>query len=66
MDRKLGEGATGQVWLAQSNGHNVAIKFLHAQLFTDSWALESFERELRATQQLPPQPYLAANLEIVG
>ena len=79
LEKLLGEGATGQVWLsdydksiqalekaseidstvpelfewlARSNDHRVAIKFLRSQLFTDSWALESFERELRATSRL--------------
>ena len=52
LKEKLGEGATGQVWLATSQQKNVAIKLLHSNLFHDSWAIESFERELRATSQL--------------
>jgi eukaryotic-like serine/threonine-protein kinase len=54
LDRLIGEGGFGQVWLAQrdSDGQVVAIKVLHLELVRSVDALTRFQRELDAVERL--------------
>ena len=55
LSHLLGEGSVGQVWLGlskHSTDDKVAIKLIRDELFRDSWALASYERELRSTSKL--------------
>lgn len=50
LTRVIGQGAMGVVWAAQhrARGKEVAIKLLHEGSLRDDWALESFQKEVRA------------------
>ena len=54
LDRLIGEGGFGQVWLARrdSDGQVVAIKVLHLELVRSVDALTRFQRELDAVERL--------------
>jgi serine/threonine-protein kinase len=54
LDRLIGEGGFGQVWLARrtSDGEVVAIKVLHLELVRSVDALTRFQRELDAVERL--------------
>ena len=54
LDRLIGEGGFGQVWLAtrEATGEQVAIKVLHLELVRSIDALTRFQRELDAIQRL--------------
>ena len=54
LERLIGEGGFGQVWLAirQATGERVAIKVLHLELVRSIDALTRFQRELDAIQRL--------------
>ena len=54
LDRLVGEGGFGQVWLARrvSDDEVVAIKVLHLELVRSIDALTRFQRELDAIQRL--------------
>lgn len=53
LDRRLGEGAMGEVWLAADTAmkRSVALKFLRPER-SEAVSLERFEREARATAML--------------
>ena len=52
--RVLGQGATGQVWLAVQSAtkRRVAIKFLHRELRGDELLYERFLNEARAASRI--------------
>lgn len=54
LDRLIGEGGFGQVWLArrEGDGEVVAIKVLHLELVRSVDALTRFQRELDAIERL--------------
>jgi serine/threonine-protein kinase len=53
LERLIGEGGFGQVWLASRvGGERVAIKVLHLELVRSIDALTRFQRELDAIQRL--------------
>lgn len=54
LDRLIGEGGFGQVWLARRDldGEVVAIKVLHLELVRSVDALTRFQRELEAVERL--------------
>jgi serine/threonine-protein kinase len=53
LERLIGEGGFGQVWLAsREGGERVAIKVLHLELVRSIDALTRFQRELDAIQRL--------------
>ena len=54
LDRLIGEGGFGQVWLARRDGDAeiVAIKVLHLELVRSVDALTRFQRELDAVERL--------------
>ena len=55
LDRKLGEGALGVVYLATnlSNGMEHAIKFMKPQILKDQEFVDRFEREIAVGGQFP-------------
>lgn len=54
LDRLIGEGGFGQVWLAHAlaGGERVAIKILHLELVPSVDAMTRFQRELDAIERL--------------
>ena len=54
LDRLIGEGGFGQVWLARrdADGELVAVKILHLELVRSVDALTRFQRELDAIERL--------------
>ena len=54
LERAVGRGAMGEVWLARHRvqGVEVAIKLLHGTTVGDPWALEAFRNEVRAVADL--------------
>ena len=54
LERAVGRGAMGEVWLARhrTQGVEVAIKLLHGTTVSDPWALEAFRNEVRAVAGL--------------
>ncbi|MGV9408819.1 serine/threonine-protein kinase [Nocardia sp. NPDC003693] len=54
LERKLGEGGMGQVWLAHDTktDRTVALKVLPAELATDDMYRQRFEREARTAARL--------------
>lgn len=60
IDRKLGEGGMGTVFLAtrEADGETVVLKFLSPQLASNESLLRRFQREGTILAKLPPTPYL--------
>ncbi|MEP7122538.1 MAG: protein kinase [Byssovorax sp.] len=54
LERKLGEGGMGAVWLAHHTGLDVpcAVKFIHAEAATSAEVRARFEREAKGAAQL--------------
>jgi serine/threonine-protein kinase len=61
IERLIGEGGFGQVWLAQSDDNTtVAIKVLHLELVRSIDAMTRFERELQAIARVSNRHVVAA------
>jgi len=52
LESMLGEGASGQVWLATKDGEQVAIKILRAELRIQPRVLDRFRREVMLLQKI--------------
>ena len=52
LDRKLGEGAFGEVWLADNSTGHVVVKLLHPQWARTASVVERFRREAVASSRI--------------